>query len=70
MLNNVKHLVRIVRISNLGGVSEMLHLVQHDVLFQAFSALPRLPDAAVGEGGEAQEGIVGRDEAVGVFAVA
>jgi len=32
MLNAVKHLVRIVRITNPSGASKMLHYVQHDVL--------------------------------------
>ena len=33
MLNKVKHLARIVRVSNPRGASEMLHCVQHDVLY-------------------------------------
>jgi hypothetical protein len=32
MLNKVKHLGRIVRVSDSSGASEMLHSVQHDVL--------------------------------------
>jgi hypothetical protein len=32
MLNKVKHLGRIVRVSDPSGASEMLHSVQHDVL--------------------------------------